>query len=152
MMKNKLTCFALLLVLFGFGCKKDASEDITSYNWVLKTQVVAPAITVNGKTTTDYLSLQNPSGCTKNFTFTFFKTGIFAVSSNGALCDMLANNDAQKWKLEGSEVILDYGNIGPSGSAIVKLNIDKNRLTRTSILTADGKDYSLTTTYIAQKK
>ena len=151
-MKNKLICFVLLFAFFGFGCKKDiAIDDVTSYNWVLKTQVVSPAITVNGKTSTNYLSLQNPEGCTKNLTYTFHETGLYTVSSNGALCDMFNNHDAQKWKLEGNQLILQSGYV-TSESSIIKLTINKSTLVNTFTLTSGGINHTITSTYIAQKK
>lgn len=152
-MKSKLTCFALFLTLFGFGCKKDMFDDVTSYNWVLKTQIVSPAITINGKTSTNYLSLQNPEGCTKDFTYTFHETGLYTVSSNGALCDMFNNHDAQKWKLEGNQLILQHGNIVTfDGSSMINLTINKNTLVSTYTLTSGGISHTITSTYIAQKK
>ena len=152
-MKNKLICFALLITFFGFGCKKDiAIDDVTSYNWVLKTQVISPAITVNGKTSTNNVSLQNPEGCTKNFTYTFHETGLYTVSSNGALCDMFNNHDAQIWKLEGNQLILEHGNAVTYGSSIIQLSMNKNMLIHTTSLTSGGINHTITSTYIAQKK
>lgn len=142
----------LLFAFFGFGCKKDiAIDDVTSYNWVLKTQIVSPAITVDGKTSTNYLSLQNPEGCTKNFTYTFHETGFYTVNSNGALCDMFNNHDAQKWKLEGNQLILQSGYV-TFESSIIKLTINKSTLVNTSTLTLGGINHTITSTYIAQKK
>lgn len=144
---KKLILFVCICTLLS--CKKDnASEDISAYNWVLTTQVVSPAITIDGKTSTDYLSLQNPEGCTKNFAYTFLETGIFTFGSNGALCDMIANTPSQKWKLEGDQIILDYGN-GSSATPPLKLN--ENTLTQSSTITVNGVNYSLTSTYKAQK-
>lgn len=145
----KIFLFAAL-ILFSFSCKKDnASENITDYNWVLTAQVVSPAITINGKTSTDYLSLQNQEGCTKNFGYAFNDKGIFTVSSNGALCDMVANSDQQKWRREGDELILEYNNvISPSSP----FKISENSLSQTATITVDGANYTLTSTYSAQKK
>ena len=131
------------------SCKKDASENITAYNWVLKTQVVSPAITINGKPSTDYLSLQNPEGCSRNFTYSFLESGIFAVGSNGALCDMVANSNSQKWKREGDQLILEYNNVVSPSSP---LKINSNSLTQKATITVNGANYFLTSTYTAQKK
>lgn len=141
---KKLILFVCICTLFS--CKKEKVEDITKYNWVLKTQVVTPAITINGKTSTNYLSLQNPEGCSKNFTISFNESGIFSVGSNGALCDMVANSNAQKWKKAGDQITLDYGN-GPGEP----LTLKENTLIRISSITNNGETYSLTTTYLAIK-
>ncbi|RZL53665.1 MAG: hypothetical protein EOO93_20740 [Pedobacter sp.] len=139
----------IICVCIVFSCKKDnASENITAYNWVLKAQIISPAITIDGKTSTDYLSLQNPEGCTKNFAYTFLETGIFTFGSNGALCDMIANTNSQKWKLEEDQITLDYGN---GSSATPPLKVNENTLTQTSTITVNGTNYSLTSTYVAQK-
>lgn len=144
-MKNFL--FAALILL-SFSCKKDnASENITAYHWVLKTQVASSAVTLNGKTSTDYLSLQNPEGCSRNFAFTFYDTGIFAVSSNGSLCDMVANSDRQKWTREDDQITLDYG-YGPSPA---KLTIRGNTMTQTGNLTMNGSTHTIVSTYKAEK-
>lgn len=141
--------FLIICVCIVFSCKKDnASENITAYNWVLKAQIISPAITIDGKTSTDYLSLQNPEGCTKNFAYTFLETGIFTFGSNGALCDMIANTNSQKWKLEEDQITLDYGN---GSSATPPLKVNENTLTQTSTITVNGTNYSLTSTYVAQK-
>lgn len=135
------------LILLSLSCKKDnASEDITAYNWMLKTQVVSPAIKINGKTSTDYLSLQNPEGCTKNFTYGFMESGVFTVSSNGALCDMVANSDQQKWEKNGDQLKLDFGS-----GMIRTLTVQKNSMIQTANITVDGANYTLTSTYTAQK-
>lgn len=145
-MKNILL---IICVFTLFSCKKDnASENITAYNWVLSAQIVSPAITIDGKTSTDYLSLQNPESCTKNFTYNFLETGIFTFGSNGALCDMIANTNSQKWKLEGDQIILDYGNAINTTSS---LKVNENTLTQSSTITVNGVNYSLTSTYKAQK-
>lgn len=144
-MKNFLF---VALILLSFSCKKDdASENITAYHWVLKAQVASPAITIDGKTSTDYLSLQNPDGCSRNFAFTFYETGVFGVSSNGALCDMVANSDRQKWTREGDQITLDYGG-GPSQA---KLTIKGNTLIGTSNITMNGSTHTIVSTYRAEK-
>jgi hypothetical protein len=136
------------LILLSFSCKKNnASEDITGYNWVLTAQVVSPAITIDGKTSTDYLSLQNPEGCTKNFGYTFNDTGIFTVSSTGALCDMVANSDQQKWEKDGDQLKLDFGR-----GMVRTLTVQKNSMIQTATITVDGANYMQTSTYSAQKK
>ncbi|MFA6275488.1 MAG: hypothetical protein WC622_01995 [Pedobacter sp.] len=141
---KKLILFVCMCALFS--CKKENVDDITKFNWVLKTQIVTPAITIDGKTSTNYLSLQNPDGCSKNFTISFHDNGVFTVGSNGALCDMVANSNAQKWTKEGDQITLDYGN-GPSAP----LTLKDNTLITTSTFPNNGAIYSLTTTYVAIK-
>lgn len=137
------------LILLSFSCKKDnVSENITKYNWVLKAQVANPAVTLNGKTSTDYLSLQNPEGCTKNYTLVFYANGIFAAGSNGSLCDMLANSEERKWKREGDQIVLNYD----LGTAVTALTIKGNTLTQISDITLNGSTHTVTSTYIAEKK
>ena len=140
--------FLILAVIFlSLGCKKEhTTQNITDYNWVLKAQVISPAITINGKTSTNYLSLQNPEGCSKNFTYVFYDNGAFEYGSNGSLCDMVANSKLQKWKREGDQLTLDYGN-GTSFS----LNVTANALIRTSEITSNGEKYTLISTYSSVK-
>lgn len=144
---KKLILFICICTLFACN-KDDASANITAYNWVLKAQVVSPVITIDGKTSADYLSLQNPEGCSKNFTYTFYDTGIFSVSSNGALCDMVPNSNSQKWSLTGDELILESNNVISSSSP---LKLNKNTLTQIATITVSGVNYTLTSTYKAQK-
>lgn len=139
----------LALILISLGCKKDhATANITEYNWVLKAQVISPAITINGKTSTNYLSLQNPDGCSKNFTYVFYESGLFEFSSNGSLCDMIANTKSQKWKRDGDQITLDYGN---TGGTVVILKVKGNSLIQTSEFTTNGEKYTLVSTYLASK-
>jgi hypothetical protein len=139
----------LALIFLTIGCKKEnTTENITDYNWVLKAQVISPAITINGKTSTNYLSLQNPEWCSKNFTYVFYESGLFEFSSNGSLCDMIPNSKSQKWKREDDKITLDYGN---AGSTIVILKVEGNSLIHTSEITSDGKKYTLVSTYLASK-
>lgn len=139
----------LALIFLTTGCKKNSTTaNITEYNWVLKAQVISPAITVNGKTSTNYLSLQNPDGCSKNFTYVFYENGIFEFSSNGSLCDMIANSKLQKWKRDGDQITLDYGNVGATE---IILKVKENALIHTSQFTSNGKDYTLASTYLPLK-
>ncbi|TCC93522.1 hypothetical protein EZ428_01760 [Pedobacter frigiditerrae] len=139
----------LALIFLTIGCKKDnTTANITDYNWVLKAQVISPAITINGKTSTNYLSLQNPEWCSKNFTYVFYESGLFEFSSNGSLCDMIPNTKSQKWKREGDQVTLDYGN---TGGTVVILKVKGNSLIHTSEITSNGEKHALVSTYLASK-
>lgn len=141
--------FLFIIAGLFFSCKKDnTTANITDYNWVLKAQMISPAITINGKTSTNYLSLQNPDGCSKNFTYVFYESGLFEFSSNGSLCDMIANSKSQKWKREGDQITLDYGNVG---STVLILKVTGNSLVRTSEFTSNGEKYTLVSTYLASK-
>lgn len=139
----------LALICLTIGCKKDnATENITEYNWVLKAQVISPAITINGKTSTNYLSLQNPEWCSKNFTYVFYESGLFEFSSNGSLCDMIPNSKSQKWTRDGDQITLDYGN---AGGTVVILKVKGNSLIHTSEITSNGEKHALVSTYLALK-
>jgi len=61
---------------------------------------------------------------------------------------MIANTNSQKWKLEEDQITLDYGN---GSSATPPLKVNENTLTQTSTITVNGTNYSLTSTYVAQK-
>lgn len=139
-MKKLIVFVAICLIM---ACKKDSpADDVTAYSWVLRAQVISPAITINGKTSTDYLSFQNPEGCTKNHTLSFYSNGVFARGSNGALCDMVANSDQQKWTKEGNQLILNDKTV---------LILNDNTLTGTSTLNYNGANYTITSTYTATK-
>ncbi|MES2446184.1 MAG: hypothetical protein V4546_03315 [Bacteroidota bacterium] len=140
---------SLALILLSFSCKKrEVSEDLTDYNWVLTSQVASPAVTRNGKTTTDYLSLENPLGCTSNFKFTFYPSGLFEATSNGPLCDMWGNRAKYRWTREGDQIMLNYNNEFPVRSFIKK----EDTMTETYNITLNGSIHTIVSTYNAQKK
>lgn len=145
-MKKLLLYFC---ICFSFACKKAADEDITKYKWVLEKAVINPAITVNGKATTDYKNAYGSESClASNYTYTFLKTGIFQVSSTGALCDMLTNDETLKWEKNGEELRL-------SGSHIYGMQlftVDKNSMRNTSTFTSNGVNYTVDYTYTAKSK
>ena len=137
------------LILLSFSCKKEnTSQDLTDYNWVLTSQIASPAVTRNGITTTDYLSLENPLGCTSNFKFTFYVSGLFEASSNGPLCDMFGNRAKYRWTREGDQIILNYNDEFPVRS----FTKEGNTLIETSDITLNGSTHTITSTYIAEKK
>ena len=144
---KKLILFILLCSFFA--CKKDPAQDITKYSWVLEKAVVSPAITVNGKATTDYKNAYGSESClASNYTYTFLNTGIFQVSSTGALCDMVANNETQKWVKNGDEIRLSGSNSYGIQLFIVTDNFMKN----TSTFTNNGVNYTVDYTYKAKSK
>ena len=146
-MKTKLTFLGTVLILAFLGCKKDLSEDITQYHWKLKSQTVTPAMTLNGKTSTNYLSLQNSDGCTKDNKLSLNTDGVFSISSTGALCDMVANNSTQKWVRTDNKLLLKYGT-----SFEEEFEIEKDRMTSTSTIVIGDKSYLLVTVRKAEKK
>jgi len=141
---KKLVSFLILIVLIG--CKKDPSDDITKYNWVLESEVVTPAITYNGKTSTDYMMLRGPESCAKDYTISFASNGIFTVSSNGALCDMKKNDDTQKWSRGGNKLSLSFGN------SVTPLTINEDSLVGTTTLVINGASFQIVSTYRAKSK
>jgi hypothetical protein len=99
---------------------------LTDFKWVLSSAIVTPAMTMNGKTSTNYMDLEGKGSCLGGgYALTFLETGIYQSSSNGASCKMPPNNDDQKWSLEGDTIILKnkYGSSNPyifKGNTIVQ--------------------------------
>ncbi len=143
-MRNMLLAICCILC---FSCKKDPSEDITNYNWVLESEIVTPAITVNGVTSTNYMLLRDKESCAKNYTISFTKNGIFSVSSNGALCDMKSNDELQKWLRGGDKLSLNFGN-----DSVTSLTIRGDSLVGGMTLVINGKSYQVVSTYRAKTK
>jgi hypothetical protein len=139
----------LLLCICAFiSCKKDAAKDITKYHWVLDKAVVTPAMTVGGKTTMDYKNINGPHSCLANdYTYIFLTTGIYQVSSNGALCDMAMNSSSQKWTKEGDKITLKNG----YGSNI-EATVEGNKMEQTSTFSKEGITYTVKYTYKAKSK
>ncbi|WP_379087262.1 hypothetical protein [Pedobacter sp. UC225_65] len=139
----------LLFCICAFiSCKKDAAKDITKYRWVLDKAVVSPAMTVGNRTTTDYKSINGPHSClANNYTYVFLTTGTYQVSSNGALCDMVANSSSQKWTKEGDKIILANG-YGSNREATV----EGNKMEQTSTFSKEGITYTVKYTYKAKSK
>ncbi|TKC12910.1 hypothetical protein FA048_04645 [Pedobacter polaris] len=132
------------------SCKKNnkAEENITDYYWVLKTAVITPAKIINGKSTTDYKNALGEGSClASNYTFNFLSTGIYQVSSNGSLCDMVANNNDQKWSKDGNVITLlnNY-------AAIKQLTVSGNVMLQTTSFTENNVNYNIIYTYSAIKK
>lgn len=139
---KRVVLFCCFLTLFA--CKKENIEDVTSVKWVLETAVVTPAMTVNGKTSTDYKNIYGAGSClASNYTYVFLKSGIFEVSSNGALCDMVANTTNQKWTKQDDQLILN----GTS-----RFTIKGNTIENIAAFTANGIDYTVVYTFKAKTK
>jgi hypothetical protein len=97
----------LLLVSFSFACKKKGDAILTKNYWILESATIKPAITIDGKTSTNYLMLSGSGSCiANNFTYSFMENGIYTVSSNGSLCDMVANSNSQKWIQNGDQITI----------------------------------------------
>jgi hypothetical protein len=139
----------IICVCAFISCKKEnASENITDYNWVLKTAVINPAITINGKTSTDYKNILGDGSClASNYTLAFLTTGIYQIGSNGALCDMIPNSKDQKWTKEGDLITLSnsYGNAS-------SLTVSGNTMLQTTSFTQNNVNYTVVYTYSAKSK
>lgn len=137
-----------LFICSMLACKKETTpSDITNYYWVLKTAVISPAKVINGKTTTDYKNAFGEGSCMTNYTLNFLTTGVYQRSSNGSLCDMLANTNDQKWTREGDIITLNnnYANIK-------QLNISGKLMLETTTFTENNVNYTIVYTYSATKK
>jgi len=139
----------LLVFICLSACKKDASQNITAYNWVLETAVISPAKTYNGKQETNYM-LMDPSTCLQhNFKITFSVDGTYGYSSTGPLCDLLGNDKLLKWTQEGDKIVLSNHN-----ATIVANIIQKDKLVYENNFTENnsGVNYKVIYTYKAKSK
>ena len=143
---KKLILF--LAIVSAIACKKDsADEDVTKYNWVLNTATVSPAITINGKTSTDYKNILGEHSCyASNYTINFLENGLFTISSTGALCDMIPNSDQFKWTRDGNELTLNYGNLSET------FTLNGNTMAQVKQINYQGTNHSLTLKFSASKK
>ncbi|KQM74898.1 hypothetical protein ASE74_02640 [Pedobacter sp. Leaf216] len=128
----------ILLVLFSLSCKKSQKEDpITKLKWVLETAIVSPALNIRGELVSDYKKLEGNDGClSNNFTLTFLPNGTYRQSSTGSLCDMVENDENQKWRRSGEQIILGHS---PNTENICTIN--GNKLTYT-LVNSPGIFYS----------
>jgi hypothetical protein len=130
-----------LLLLFcictAFACKKDI-ENLADQSFVLKKATISPAMTVNGKAETNAMTLNGGACLNYNYTLTFKDDGTYAISSNGPLCDMLANTSAQKWTREGDKVTLTHPYI-----PTIVATIDGDNLVYTTNSQSGGVNYSI---------
>ena len=104
----------MLIILFLTSCKKEDGaplENLTTNHWLLTKASVSPAKTSGSTTSTDLFVL-DPSTCLANdYTMSFKTDGQYFISSNGALCDMIAGSQPytytdSKLKLNATEVIV----------------------------------------------
>lgn len=137
----------LLLICTGLACKKNSSDDLTKYNWVISSAVVTPAMTINGKTSTNFLEIANSSTCLTGLTYVFQTNGIFVTGSNGPLCDRVPDGPNQKWTREGNMVKLSYG-----GSDIREGALSGNKLIIVDKNIQNNTEYTIAYTFIAKEK
>jgi len=78
----------ILLACTTLACKKDNDKTLTSKNWVIESASVTPAMTINNKTSNNYIGLMGQSSCVANMSISFSSDGTYSSGSNGALCDM----------------------------------------------------------------
>lgn len=127
----------LVCICASFACKKDI-ENLADERFVLRKATISPAMMVNGKAETDAMTLNGGACLGHNYTLTFKGDGTYTISSNGPLCDMLANTSEQKWTKDGNKVTLTH----PYIPAIVA-TIDGNNLIYTTNSTNGGINYSI---------
>eukprot|EP00388_Colpodella_angusta_P010612 GDKJ01027556.1.p1 GENE.GDKJ01027556.1~~GDKJ01027556.1.p1 ORF type:complete len:148 (+),score=7.02 GDKJ01027556.1:206-649(+) len=141
----------LLIVLSFLACKKDKVEDLTKYNWILKSAIVTPGKLYDGKLETDYIKT-DPSTCLHNsFAINFEKNGTYSYSSNGPLCDLPANDGTLKWEKNGNNVSLINTR---SNNITINANLESTKLTYTTTFNDSnvGTNYTIVWTFIGQPK
>jgi hypothetical protein len=115
-------------------------ENLINNKWVLESATVTPAMTQNGKTSSNYLELQGESSCiASNFTYIFLENGIYKNSSTGAACTLRPNGDDQRWSIADNKIILTnkYGSSNPfifNGSTITQTGAFVNEKVNYSIV------------------
>ena len=91
---------------------------------------------VNGKAESNAMALYGAC-LSYNYTLTFKGDGTYTISSNGPLCDMMANTSAQKWSRDGNKVTLSH----PLIPTIIA-TLDGDNLVYTTSSTNGGVTYS----------
>ncbi|WP_431292997.1 hypothetical protein [Pedobacter sp. P26] len=146
-MKKLLFIFTLCL---AFACKKKENvniDDITRYNWPLQSATVNPALTVNGKPSSNFMTLSGPDAClSNNYALNFSPGGSYAFTSTGSLCDMISFQNA-KWTKNGNEITLNTG-FGNSET----VNLNGNYITQKYTFDKEGKPYTVTYIFAAKSK
>ncbi|HTM99904.1 MAG TPA: hypothetical protein VL088_14210 [Pedobacter sp.] len=135
-MKKILLLICICTVL---ACKKGGKDDLINQSFVLRAATVSPAMMINNKAETNYMTMSGASACLNHdYTITFKKDGTYAISSKGPLCDMVANMGTQKWTKEGDKVTLTH----PYGAAIVA-SLKDGKLIYSSSLPSGGVTYEI---------
>ncbi|MGN7987802.1 hypothetical protein ACTJKC_10705 [Pedobacter sp. 22226] len=140
----------LLIICLAFACKKKDNvtiDDITRYNWPLQSATVNPALTADGKSSTNFMTFSGPGAClNNNYALNFSANGSYAFTSTGSLCDMISFQNA-KWTKNGNEITLNAGFGNPE---IVTLN--GSYITQKYTFDKEGKTYTVTYIFIAKSK
>lgn len=140
----------ILTVCLAFACKKkdnEANMEITKYTWTLQSAIVSPALQVNGKAETNFMTMTASSAClNNNYTLNFSNNGSFAITSTGPLCDMISFKDA-KWTKEGNEIKIDNGN----GHISIYILNGKN-ITNKYVFDQNNITYTVTYVFTAKSK
>ena len=139
------------LICFAFACKKKeviAGNDITKYSWRLLSATVSPAMVINGKSETNYMTMSGSSACLNhNYTLSFYDNGSFNISSNGPLCDLFVPAAKTSWIVSGNDIRL---NDGMGNESVFKL--DGNTITDINTFQQNGVTYTITYIYKAKSK
>lgn len=114
----------ILLACTALACKKDSDKTLTSKTWVIESVNVNPAMTINNKTSNNYIELMGPNSCAANMSISFSKDGTYAIGSTGALCDMAVTADIKTWERSGNQVILSVSKKFP-------MTLSGNKLSQT---------------------
>jgi hypothetical protein len=148
-MKKLLVILTLCLAL---GCKKkndaENTTEITKYNWALESATVSPAMQVEGKAVTNFMTMSGPSGClNNNYTLSFSENGTFAITSSGPLCDMISYQGA-KWSKKGDEITLNDGFSNTPRMA----KIEGRNITDKYVFEQNGTTFTVTYIFTAKSK
>lgn len=139
------------LICFAFACKKKdviTGNNITKYSWRLLSATVSPAMVINGKSETNYMTMSGNSTCLNhNYTLSFYDNGSFNISSNGPLCDLFAPSSKNSWIISGNDIKL---NNGMGNESVVKLN--GNTITDINTFQQNGITYTVIYIYKAKSK
>ncbi|QIL39915.1 hypothetical protein G7074_11950 [Pedobacter sp. HDW13] len=144
--------FLILTLCMALGCKKkndaENTTEITKYNWALESATVSPAMQIEGKAVTNFMTMSGPSGClNNNYTLSFSENGTFAITSTGPLCDMISYQNA-KWSKKGSEITLNDG--FSSNARVVK--IEGKNITDKYVFEQNGTTFTVTYIFTAKSK
>lgn len=99
--------FFVICCLSLLACKKEITN-LNGQAFLLKKATISPAMIINGKAETNAMTMYGGACLNYNYTITFKDDGTYTISSNGPLCDMLANTSAQKWSREGNQITLTH--------------------------------------------
>ncbi|GGE59911.1 hypothetical protein EV200_103556 [Pedobacter psychrotolerans] len=130
----------VLLICTAVACTKDTYKTLISKKWVIESVTVTPAMTLGGKTDTNYIALSGPENCVANLSLSFAADSTYVAGANGALCDMMADASVKTWKKDGNKIVL-------SASPSAPLSFDGKKLTQTTTTQQNGTTYTFLYTY-----